>query len=150
MSLTFTVPQYYGFVVLGAGVLPFVTNMVVSGPVMAARKRLDVKLPNLYATPGFHKHHEEFNRIQRSHQNMLETVDQIAIMTLLGGLKHPIVATIGIVCYCLGCYYYAKGYSDMSLEVSTARYKKGGMVKVAGFLLPFVCTCSFAFSLIMG
>lgn len=150
MSLTISVPQYYGFVVLGAGVLPFVTNMVVSGPVMAARKRLDVPLPNLYATPGFHKHHEEFNRIQRGHQNMLETVNQVVVMTLLGGLKHPIVATIGIVCYCLGSYFYAKGYSDMTLNVADARYKRGGSIKMLGLLLPLIATCSFGYSLLKG
>jgi hypothetical protein len=43
------VPDNYGLVLLTCGVLPFVTNMVMSGPVMVARKELDVQYPNWYA-----------------------------------------------------------------------------------------------------
>ena len=48
-------PESYGYVMLFCGVLPTVTNMVLSVPVMKARKELNVKYPNLYATPGYHK-----------------------------------------------------------------------------------------------
>ena len=62
-------PAGYGLVLgvwgIGCGAL---LNVFVSGGVMAARKKLDVKYPNLYATPGFHKHADEFNSIQRGHQ----------------------------------------------------------------------------------
>ena len=35
---------------------------------MKARKDFDVKYPNLYATPGLHKHADAFNSVQRGHQ----------------------------------------------------------------------------------
>jgi len=43
------VPDNYGLVILGCVVGPFVANMYMGGPVMKARKELDVQYPNLYA-----------------------------------------------------------------------------------------------------
>ena len=68
---------------------------------------------------------DEFNRVQRGHQNFLESSDSYAIMTLIGGLKHPIACAVGSVCYCVGSVLYMKGYSDNKLDVKMARYKKG-------------------------
>jgi len=56
MVFTITVPATYGFVVLGGGVLPFVTNIVLGGPVSAGRNKYKVPYPNLYAVPGVHEH----------------------------------------------------------------------------------------------
>jgi glutathione S-transferase len=96
MSLyTLSVPPSYGFVVLGAGLGSFVTGMYLSGMVMKGRNTYNVQYPNLYAVPGFHKQADEFNRIQRSHQNYLEGVDTYVILTLLGGLKYPVVCAVG-------------------------------------------------------
>ena len=95
MVFTLTVPNEYGYVVLGAGIGAVVCNMVLAGPVMKGRKELGVPLPNMYGTPGVHKHADEFNRIQRSHQNFLETLDSYIAMTLLGGLKYPIPCAAG-------------------------------------------------------
>mmetsp|Transcript_1144 Transcript_1144/g.2701 ORF Transcript_1144/g.2701 Transcript_1144/m.2701 type:complete len:152 (+) Transcript_1144:99-554(+) len=148
MVLTITVSNEYGWVVLGAGIGSIVTNMVLSGPVMKARKDLDVPLPNLYATPGVHKHADEFNRIQRSHQNYLETIDSYIAMTLLGGLKHPIACAAGTVLYYAGALLYQKGYIDKSLDVGMARYKKGGAIKWIGFFTSFFSTISLAYSII--
>ena len=95
MIYTLEVPNTYGYVVLGAGVGSVICNIVLGGPVMKARKQLDVPLPNLYATPGVHKNANEFNRIQRSHQNYMEMLDSYIAMTLLGGLQHPIACAVG-------------------------------------------------------
>ena len=46
--MNISVPDNYGLVILGCAVAPMVTNFILSGPVMEARKRLDVKYPNLY------------------------------------------------------------------------------------------------------
>jgi hypothetical protein len=43
------VPDNYGLVILSCGILPWVANVVMSVPVMKARKEFDVKYPNLYA-----------------------------------------------------------------------------------------------------
>jgi len=95
MVFTLTVPNEYGYVVLGAGVGSVVCNFFLSGPVMKARKELDVPLPNLYATPGVHKHADQFNRIQRSHQNYMEMLDSYIALTLIGGLKYPVACAVG-------------------------------------------------------
>jgi hypothetical protein len=59
MVFTLTVPSSYGLVILGGGVLPFITNIVLGGPVAAARKKYNVQYPNLYAVPGHHDHVSE-------------------------------------------------------------------------------------------
>jgi glutathione S-transferase len=105
MVFTLIVPNEYGYVVLGAGIGAVVCNMVLSGPVMKGRQDLDVPYPNMYATPGVHKHADEFNRIQRSHQNFFEMLDSYIVLTLLGGLKHPIPCAAGSE-YCQYLYLY--------------------------------------------
>ena len=148
MSLTITVPNNYGWVVLGAGIVPVVTSMWLGGVVMKARKDYDVKYPNLYATPKYHDKADEFNRVQRGHQNYLENIDQYSIMTFIGGLKHPITCAVGSVLYCIGSILYMKGYADNNLDVKDARYKKGAAVKWLGFFASFVSTIKFSYDLI--
>ena len=138
----------YGWVVLGAGLGPVIMNFYLSGPVMAARGRLDVPYPNCYAVPGVHKHADEFNRVQRSHQNYLENIGGYTVMTLLGGLKYPLACAVGTVLYFVGSALYQKGYIDITLDAKDARYKKGGLVKWFGFLISFYSTGALAYSLI--
>ena len=69
-------------------------------------------------------------------------------MTLLGGLKHPIACAVGTLCYCAGCYLYMLGYSDNSLDVKDARYKKGAAIKWIGFFTSLISCGKLAFSLI--
>jgi glutathione S-transferase len=149
MSLyTISVPPEYGWVILGAGIGSTITNIYLGGAVMEARRRLDIQLPNCYAAPGYHKNADEFNRVQRSHQNFLEYLDQYIAMTLLGGLKYPLACAIGSVFFNLGSIMYQKGYADVSLDVKDARYKKGGWIKYVGFFTSFYSTCALAYSVI--
>lgn len=147
--VSINVPEHYGWVVLGSGILPVVTSMVLGGDVMKARKKYDVQYPNLYAPPG-NKNADAFNRVQRGHQNYLEGADSYNIMTLIGGLKHPIACALGSVLYCAGSILYMKGYADTSLDVKTARYKKGAAIKWIGFFASFISTCKLGYSLIKG
>ena len=71
-------------------------------------------------------------------------------MTLLGGLRHPIACALGSLCFCLGSVLYMKGYSDVTLDVKMARYKKGAAIKWIGFLASFISTCKLGYSLIMS
>mmetsp|Transcript_38205 Transcript_38205/g.92452 ORF Transcript_38205/g.92452 Transcript_38205/m.92452 type:complete len:150 (+) Transcript_38205:46-495(+) len=142
------VPDHYGWVILGAGIAPVVTNLLLSGFVMSARKQHNVGYPNLYAVPGFHKNADDFNRVQRGHQNYMELTDGYAIMTLIGGLKHPIACAIGTATYCVGCYLYLLGYKDDTLDVKTARYKKGGGIKFIGFFTSLISCAKLAYDLI--
>lgn len=134
MPLEITLPDNYGYVILGCGVLPFITNAYMGGPVMKARKRLDVKYPNLYATPGYHKNAEEFNRIQRGHQNYFEVLTNFTAVSLLGGLKHPIICAVSGVMFCAGSVIYQLGYADTKLKVETARYEKYGHLAIVKWI----------------
>lgn len=142
------VPPEYGWVVLGAGVAPVITSFILAGAVMSARDKCDVPYPNCYATPGYHKMADEFNRAQRSHQNYLEAVGGYATMALIGGLKYPIVNAVGSVLFCAGSILYQKGYIDNSLDVATARYKKGGAIKFLGFFTALFTAGAVAYDLI--
>jgi len=146
--VTIEVPPTYGWVVAGVGIGTVVTNFYLSGFVMTARKKYDVQYPNLYAVPGFHKNADDFNRVQRGHQNYLEGVGGYVAMALIGGLKYPLANAIGSVVYCVGCVLYMKGYQDTTLDVKTARYGKGGVIKWMGFFTAMYSAGSFAYSLI--
>lgn len=106
--------------------------IIIDSQVMKARKDYDVPYPNLYATPGFHKQADVFNRVQRGHQAIFEHLVGVTAMGLIGGLKHPIVSALSGVFYCAGSYFYLVGYADTKLDVATARYKKGGVLKIIG------------------
>ncbi len=142
------VPSQYGWVVLGAGLGTFFTNGYLSAAVMSARTKYNIAYPNAYAIPGFHKNADEFNRVQRSHQNYLEGLPSYLVLTLLGGLKYPIANAIGTVCFCIGSILYQKGYVDTSLDASMARHKKGGPIKYIGIFTALYSTGALAYSLI--
>ena len=127
--MSLQVPPNYGYVLLSCVVSPFVTTFVMGGNVMAARKKYNVTYPNLYATPGFHKDADAFNRVQRGHQSMFETLWFFLPAALVGGLKHPIAVSIEGILYCVGGYLYQLGYADTKLDVETARHLKGGPIK---------------------
>ena len=55
---------------------------------MQAREDYGVHLPHMYATPGYHMEAEAFNRVQRGHQNMFESLSTFTFLTLVGGLKY--------------------------------------------------------------
>ena len=68
----------------------------------------------------------------------------ICLMSLVGGLGYPITCTCSMVAWTAGSYFYLLGYSDTSLDVKTARYKKGGGVKwlgIMGVVFTSVATC---------
>jgi glutathione S-transferase len=142
-----TVPGNYGYVVLGVCVLPMIASTLLGGEVMKARKAFDVQYPNLYATPGYHKKADEFNRVQRGHQSMFELMTSFTACGLIGGLKHPLLAAGAGVLFSVGNYLFLLGYADTSLDVKVARYKKGGPLKMVGVLMAFGTAISSAGSM---
>mmetsp|Transcript_30907 Transcript_30907/g.45795 ORF Transcript_30907/g.45795 Transcript_30907/m.45795 type:complete len:153 (-) Transcript_30907:149-607(-) len=143
---TFEVPSTFGYVVLSCVVGPMVATFAMSGEVMSARKKYNVGYPNLYATPGFHKQADEFNRVQRGHQNMLELVGIFIPAALVGGIKHPIAASVFGLLFTVGNVLYQRGYSDLSLDVKKARHLKGGPLRIIGFFGAVGTTISFSLS----
>ena len=99
--VTLQLPEHYGYVILTTVVGQFVTGQILGGTVMMARNKFNVPYPNMYATPGYHKEADAFNRVQRGHQNMLETLDTFSLLALIGGLKYVMccVCRRGCCCY---------------------------------------------------
>ena len=69
------------------------------------------------------------------------------ITSLLSGLKYPLAACAYGVFFSLGNCLYLAGYADATLDVKTARYKKGGMIRVVGVLASIGSTISLAGSM---
>ena len=95
---TLTVPAGYGLCIASNVFGTFAMGMFLGSKVMKARDEYDVQYPNLYATPGFHKQADAFNRVQRGHQSMLESIAPTILASLVGGLRY-VVATIDWSCY---------------------------------------------------
>lgn len=148
ITMQITVPDNYGYVILTCAVLPVITSFNMGGPVMKARKEFDVPYPNLYGTPGYHKKADEFNRVQRGHQNMFETLGTFQIAALIGGLKHPLTCAASGVFYCAGCFLFLKGYADQSLDVKVARHMKGGPIKYIGYFSALGSCISLSLSML--
>jgi hypothetical protein len=102
----------------------------------------------MYATPGVHKEADAFNRVQRGHQNMFETLSTFSLMALIGGLKYPIACSVYSALYNVGCILYQQGYADLKLDVKAARHKKGGAIKYVGLFGALGSTISMAGSMV--
>eukprot|EP00966_Prymnesium_polylepis_P246910 5709832-Prymnesium_polylepis.1 len=113
---TIVLPANYPYTLLSATVLPFVTSFIMGGKVMGARSTFGVPLPNLYAVPSVHEKADAFNRVQRGHQNMFETLQLVIAMVLVAGLKYPVVAAALSTAYCVGNYFYLVGYADQDKD----------------------------------
>jgi len=145
--LSIKVPEQYGYVVLTAVVAQTITHLYLGSLVMKARKAFDVPYPNMYATPNVHKYADDFNRVQRGHQNYVENMSLFVAMALIGGLKHPQTVSIASALYSVGSVLYLQGYADKKLDAETARYKKGGVIKPLSFLAVLGSTISLVGSL---
>ena len=147
MVLSIEVPDAYPYVMFMATAVPYIANTILGVAVMNARKQFDVQYPNLYATPGYHKNADEFNRVQRGHQNSFEQLPHVIVMTLVGGLVYPISSCIANLAYCVGSVLYQNGYADTKLDVKSARYKKGGAIKMVGMMGSFFLSIAACYSL---
>jgi len=118
----------------------FVTMMYLGLKVTKARKKYDVKYPAMYTDDPSKM---IFNCIQRGHQNALETLPHFLAFSLIGGLKHPILTSIGGVVWCVGRLLYARGYATGEPE---KRNSSGGILHVIGLFMTLGATCSVAYS----
>jgi glutathione S-transferase len=141
--ISIDVPDKYPLIILINLVGPSFVNFALAGYVMGARKRLNVQYPNLYATPGYHDKADEFNRIQRGHQHLFESISDFRTCSLVAGLKFPVLVIVCGVLYNVGNYMYMLGYKDTKLDVATARLKKGGFL---AFFADMVLMLSAAWS----
>eukprot|EP01102_Stenamoeba_stenopodia_P004963 TRINITY_DN15463_c0_g1_i1.p1 TRINITY_DN15463_c0_g1~~TRINITY_DN15463_c0_g1_i1.p1 ORF type:complete len:161 (-),score=39.78 TRINITY_DN15463_c0_g1_i1:148-630(-) len=87
-----------------------------------ARRRFGVQPPTMYAVAGHRssasdgllelteEQADEFNRIQRIHQNNVEVLPMFYILLLLAGLAYPILAAASGLVWLLGRAAFAYGY----------------------------------------
>ena len=52
-----------------------------------------------------------FNCVQRGHQNALEVYPQFLMLLFVGGLKHPVAASVAGLIWLAGRIVYAAGYA---------------------------------------
>jgi glutathione S-transferase len=121
MTYTVALQPDFAFVLL-AVVGIHTTNMVLGLIVGKARKQFKVTYPNLYATRGDYigeggtldekawKEGIRFNRVQRGHQQFLETIGDAYILLVLCGLFYPRYAALWAIPFIVGRFVYAFGY----------------------------------------
>ncbi|XP_076928966.1 uncharacterized protein LOC143593130 [Bidens hawaiensis] len=109
-----------------------------------ARKKYNLLYPKLYATEQDTKDHQIFNCIQRGHQNSLESLPIFFVLTVVGGLKHPLICTGLGLAYTVARFFYFTGYSSGDPE---GRLPIGGFNGIALLGLVIV-NISFGVSLV--
>lgn len=73
----------------------------MGGKVGAARKKYGIKYPKLYAE-STDKFANEFNCVQRGHQNTIENYTMYVVFQLLSGVEYPLVSAAAGATYMLG------------------------------------------------
>jgi len=126
-------PQYYGYVVFVADDSIFV-NTWMAFKVGQARKKFNIKYPLMYSPDN-----NEFNCIQRAHQQTLEMFPQFMTLLLIGGLQHPRLAAGAGLLFLAGRVAFAKGYYTGDPDK-----RKQGMFGGLGLLTLLGCTLCFA------
>jgi glutathione S-transferase len=127
-------PKGYGYVVLTAAGSVFL-NVWLARNVAVARKKYKIEYPTMYSADN-----NEFNCIQRAHQQTLELYPQFLFLLFIGGLQLPkLTAGAGVV-YLIGRVVFAKGY--YTGDPAKRNYGAFGML---GMLVMLGSTLCFAF-----
>jgi len=103
-TLAACLPEGYGYVIFTAVGSTFV-NMWMAINVGKARKKHGVQYPLMYSPDN-----NEFNCVQRAHQNTLEGYPTFLLLLMTGGLQYPKISAGAGVVYLLGRIMYARGY----------------------------------------
>ena len=74
-----------------------------------ARKKFDVQYPTLYAESS-HKNAKAFNCVQRAHQQTLEWMAPVMVLTATTGMVFPITAAQACAVWTVGKIVYINGY----------------------------------------
>jgi len=113
MSSTIIVPKGVGYtsaaILSTAIVLLWQTSVVGK-----TRKRAEIKYPQAYAEKAEAAASKEafiFNCAQRAHQNTLETIPIVLIMTLITAVKYPVPAAAACGLWSFSRIIYTLGYT---------------------------------------
>jgi len=109
-AIAVKVPKLYGLVILNNVVLTTLFLLKLGMKVGEARKKYNVPLPTMYSN-GNSESDKMFNCVQRGHQQALETYPQFVAMSLLGGIRHPIVCSLTGIAWLIARDQWAKGYA---------------------------------------
>ncbi|QRV72883.1 glutathione S-transferase, microsomal [Ceratobasidium sp. AG-Ba] len=137
MSVTITLPEHYGYVVLAAVSTGFLTAWQTSY-VSSGRKKAGVKYPQMYAEREQMEKDPEavrYNCAQRAHQNTLEWLPHVLFFLPFLGLRHPIAAASLGAGWNVGRILYTLGYTTGD---PAKRNTRGGIlasISYAGLLL---------------
>ncbi|KAG0471414.1 hypothetical protein HPP92_015960 [Vanilla planifolia] len=144
MAAVIDISGEYGYVALVL-VLYIFLNVWMAIQVGKARKKYKVPYPALYAVESENKDAKIFNCIQRGHQNSIEFMPVFFVTLLLGGIRHPILASgLGTI-YVVARFFYFKGYAS---GVPENRLKIGRLNFLA-LLGLVICTASFSVNLLL-
>eukprot|EP01128_Nolandella_sp_AFSM9_P002161 TRINITY_DN12549_c0_g1_i1.p2 TRINITY_DN12549_c0_g1~~TRINITY_DN12549_c0_g1_i1.p2 ORF type:complete len:166 (-),score=38.79 TRINITY_DN12549_c0_g1_i1:148-600(-) len=133
MSFTDLLPAAYGYNIVSVAVTS-ITLLAIGGRVGAARERLGVALPNLYADEARAAKDPKaklFNCYQRGHQNLLETAPYQIALQLLAGLEYPLIAAGLGFASALGSVGFFLGYASGNEK---SRYARGGLLNRLSFM----------------
>ncbi|KAJ3507178.1 hypothetical protein NLJ89_g6453 [Agrocybe chaxingu] len=112
MSSTVTLPN--GFTYVGAALLSTVYLLLCQhAMVNRFRRRAGIKYPQLYAEKAeaaASGDANKFNCAQRAHQNTLENIPIVYVLTLLSGVKYPIFAATTCALWTVSRIFYTRGY----------------------------------------
>merc|ERR1740129_418069 len=130
----FELPAAYGYVVLAHG-LSWISNFYLVFNVVKARQKYGVKYPALYA-PESHPNAEEFNSVQRAHQNTLENWAPVQLLMAFNGILHPKFAAACGAIWAVGRIIYGRGYAKNGPKGRMA----GGLISHLGDF-PLIIGC---------
>ncbi|RHZ88156.1 hypothetical protein Glove_26g256 [Diversispora epigaea] len=106
------ITREFGYVII-TGIVSIFVTVYLGQSVGMARRKAGVPYPFMYATAEEAKNDHKkmiFNCHQRAHLNTLEFYPQFLFILVMGGLKYPILSSIGGVIYILGRLAFAWGY----------------------------------------
>ncbi|XP_056106595.1 microsomal glutathione S-transferase 3b [Rhinichthys klamathensis goyatoka] len=104
MTIENVLPGNFGYAIF-TYIYSFVMLAYLGLQVGAARKKYEIKYPNMYSDKD-----PVFNCIQRAHQNTLEVYPQWLVFQTIAALEYPLVASVLGVIWITSRFSYAWGY----------------------------------------
>merc|ERR1711865_148091 len=116
-------PKLYGAVIISNLCLSTVTMMMLGMRVSKARKECkeaaekegadskQFEYPNMYVSGGSERA-MYFNCTQRGHQQALETYTSFVGLSLVGGIRHPILTSAAGILWSIARLKWAEGYNS--------------------------------------
>ncbi|KAF9566117.1 hypothetical protein CPC08DRAFT_704196 [Agrocybe pediades] len=137
MVVIVTLPA--GFEYVGGGLL--LTAFLILGQsflVSKYRKRAGIPYPQLYAEKSEAEASKDaylFNCAQRAHQNTLENINTVYLVTILSGIRYPIYAATSCVLWTLSRISYTRGYVQGDPKKRVTPLYMLGTISILGELL---------------